>query len=189
MWRSTPYRWIWQRGLKQYVLRRKVLDEDDFSQCGPNLDDLVAAAMLKWGLTKAEMTRDEAAAQLSAAQHDKGRADEEDVPATQPYPEEVLCVREPQPDPEDKCGNRTGPDSYDDRGPPVNMNCGAATFVVAAMTPDPRMLPGDIADLEGRAVGRTYKHCQWLVRERVGRDRDENHKRCGRCRSCYVLPC
>lgn len=170
VWRPTPYRWIWQRGLQQYVLRRKVPNEDEFSLCSANIHELVDAAMLKWGLTMAQLTRG-----VQPSAEIPGGVDEEEMPATQPYPEEVLsvpeveavCVAKQEQALADQAEEQE--DSNDDSKPPANVNWGAARFVVAAMAADPRMLPGDIADLEGRAVGHTCKYFRWFVRERVGR--------------------
>lgn len=148
-WTATHYRWIYQRGLS-YVLRCRE-NHEDFVKCSTNLEELVAFGMLRWGLTRDDMTKTVHKASGHAVH--KGAAvqpsDEEDVPATQPYPEEVLIA------PEGNVGNDNGGDN--DSRPSSTTDWGAAKYVAATLANDPNMLPGDIADLEGRAAGHMSK--------------------------------
>ena len=139
-------------------------------QCSTNLEELVANAMLKWGLTRAEMTKaykggDDEGGTAQASAGIPGGADEEEVPATQPYPEEVLMVPEGEGTPEavEPLAIREQAavdqaEEQEDSDEDSNSDWGAAKFVAGALAADPNMLPGDIADLEDRAAGRTSKH-------------------------------
>lgn len=160
VWTRTQYRWIWQRGVS-YVLRRREKNAD-FSQSSTNLDELVEFGMLRWGLTRADMTRwrvqgkragrDTEGAAVEPPNEIPGMSDEEELPATQPYPEDVLIAPEGTP----KAGQQADEeqdDSDNESRPSSTTNWGAAKFVAATLANDPNMLPGDIADLEGRAAG------------------------------------
>lgn len=177
-WTKTEFNWIWQRGCQRYVLRRR-LDSEDFVLCSTDLDELVAKAMLKWKLTMAEMkrsstSRDPRRGHAAVSQDPRRRqpgsqvgpatqpsagiparipADEDEVPATQPYPEDVLSV--PEGTPKELLRQAEEHEDWNDELNATDINWGAAKFVVAAMAADPCMLPGDIADLEGRAAGCT----------------------------------
>lgn len=155
-WTATDYNWIWQRGIQKYVLRRK-WEGKDFTVCSTNLDELVSLAMNKWDLTMAEMKKIPGGAddEVPPARI-PGVADEEEVPATQFYPEDVLSLHGV---PEGHAADQEDyqRDSDDDNRLPTNVNWGAAKFVSDTLAADPHMLPGDIADLEGRATGLASK--------------------------------
>ena len=138
--RATAYQWIWQRG-QSYVLRRRVKGEADIVMCGRELEVLVKDAMNRFGITEAEMRR--------PSPEIPELPDEEEMPATQPYPEDVLGGPDATPEAKEQ--------EYS--GTPAILNWGAAHFVAATLSGDRNMLPGDIADLESRAAGRTFKLC------------------------------
>ena len=165
-WTATNFYWIWKRGMK-YVLKRKV-GGDKFWWEAPIPNDLAAKAMQQWGLTRAQVTK----AEVTKAEVISGGADgkkEEEVPATQPYPEDmpeaeeqtnVLCNAE-----QEHAAADHQDDGDEDSRLPAAVNWGAVKFVVASMASDPCLLPGDISDLERRAAGRTsnlHGNCVWI---------------------------
>jgi hypothetical protein len=179
-WKATHFQWIWQRGIDKFVLRRR-WEGEDFVLCSANLEELVAKAMAKWKLTRAELTKAHVSADdAGGTTQPSGGAEEEEVPATQPYPVDVLSVLEGTPEEqasaavlevgEPPCHARQEQaladlaeeegGSDDDSCLPANVNWGAAKFVAATLAADPSMLPGDIADLENRATGRTLQTCR-----------------------------
>lgn len=165
VWTVTAYRWIWQRGIDNYVLRRRC-EGVDFVRCG-KLQDLVDVAVTEWGLTKADMMKVPGESDDAEVPKD----DDEEMPATQPYPEEVpeahdegLARHARQSLDAEECvaaalapdQTKEQRDSDDDNRPPANVKWGPAKFVAATLAADPHLLPGDIADLEGRAAGLAY---------------------------------
>lgn len=138
-WTPTDYRWIWRRGAQHYVLKRRVGDEQ-FGWCARDVEELVTKAMLEWGLTRAEMTRAEVTKAEVTRAVIPGGAEEEEVPASPEAEQE---------------GDGTKDQEDSDSNPPADANWGAVKFVAAAIAADPRLLPCDVADLEGRTAGHT----------------------------------
>jgi hypothetical protein len=87
LWTATDFWWIWQRGPHKYVLKRKIRGED-FAWCASNPEELVARAMKEWGLTMAELTRAKVTRPIPGGVPEE---EDEEVPATQPYPDDVLA--------------------------------------------------------------------------------------------------
>ncbi len=146
------------------MLRRR-FEGASLAWCSTNLESLVSRSMKEWGLTAAEMMK----IPEVTDQDEVASANEDEMPATQPYPEDVHGVPEealltrPRTKAEidaqakaNQAEEQGGSD--DDSRPPANVNWGAAKFVLSALTADPRLLPGDIVDLEGRAAGLTSKY-------------------------------